>query len=100
VALTPAKDCASMVEVRAEIDRIDRELVALIAERMTYIDAAARIKQARDAVRDEDRKADVLAKVAAASRAMGAPEALTADLWDRMVEYSIAHEFVEFDAKS
>lgn len=89
-----------MVEVRAEIDRIDRELVALIAERMTYIDAAARIKQARDAVRDEDRKADVLAKVAAASRAMGAPEALTADLWDRMVEYSIAHEFVEFDAKS
>jgi isochorismate pyruvate lyase len=100
VAMISADDCRTMSEVRAGIDRIDRELVALIAARMGYIDAAARIKQSRGAVRDEDRKADVLAKVAAASADAGAPLALTAELWERMIEYSIAHELTRFDAKS
>src|ERR1043165_3394629 len=54
--------CADMTEVRAAIDAIDRRLVALIAERLHYIDEAARIKPRRDQVRDEPRIADVLAK--------------------------------------
>ena len=89
--------CAGMAEVRAGIDALDRRLVALIAERLSFIAAAARIKPDRAAVRDEWRKADVLAKVEDVSRALGVPADLTADLWERLVEYSIAHEFVVFD---
>ena len=33
-------DCADMHEVRAEIDRIDHELVDLIAQRFGYVDRA------------------------------------------------------------
>lgn len=86
-----------MAEVRAGIDALDRRLVALLAERLRYIAAAARIKSERGAVRDEWRKADVLAKVEAASRELGVPTDLSADLWERLVEYSIAHEFILFD---
>ncbi|MFC3713935.1 chorismate mutase [Sphingoaurantiacus capsulatus] len=89
-----------MAEVRAGIDALDRQLVTLMAERLGYIAAAARIKPERGAVRDEWRKADVLAKVKAASEAQGVPPELTADLWERMVEFSIAHEFVLFDRKN
>jgi isochorismate pyruvate lyase len=92
-----AEDCTTMGEVRAGIDALDRQLVTLLAERLKFIAAAARIKPDRATVRDEWRKADVLAKVEAASRELGVPGDLSADLWERLIEYSIAHEFVLFD---
>lgn len=95
--VTAPESCETMAEVRAGIDALDRQLVTLIAERLRYIAAAARIKPDRATVRDEWRKADVLAKVAATSAQLGVPAELTADLWERLVEYSIAHEFVLFD---
>lgn len=95
--VTAPADCTTMAEVRAGIDALDRELVTLFAQRLRYIAAAARIKPDRDLVRDEWRKADVLAKVAATSRDQGVPTDLTAQLWETLIEYSIAHEFVLFD---
>ena len=90
-------DCTTMAEVRAGVDQVDRELVALLARRFAYMDAAARIKTKRDAVRDEARKAEVIANVRAQARAAGLPEAPLAALWDRLVEASIAYEFEAFD---
>jgi isochorismate pyruvate lyase len=94
-----AEACTSMSDVRAEIDRIDRAVVALLAERMSFIEAAGRIKEQRCAVRDEARKADVLAKVTAEARRLGFPDSLAHAVYDVLVEGSIAHEFVVFDAK-
>eukprot|EP01037_Dinobryon_pediforme_P032470 gene32470-37425_t len=51
--ILPGPDCTTMIEVRAGVDQVDRELVALLARRFAYMDAAARIKPARTAVRDE-----------------------------------------------
>ena len=88
--------CADMTEVRAAIDAIDQRMVALIAERLHYIDEAARIKQSRDQVRDEARVADVLQKVEAEARRLGIdPEVVTA-AYRSLVEASIAHEMHEF----
>ena len=89
--------CRTMVEVRDGVDAVDRELVALLARRFGYMDAAARIKPARGDVRDEERKAKVIANVRAAARQNGIPEALIGELWETLVEGSIAHEFEEFD---
>lgn len=90
-------DCTTMAEVRAGVDRVDRELVALLARRFAYMDAAARIKSERGAVRDEARKAQVIANVRAHVRAAGLPEQPLAELWDGLVEASIAYEFEAFD---
>jgi isochorismate pyruvate lyase len=38
-------ECADMSHVRAEIDRIDDELVDLIAQRFSYVDRAWQIKK-------------------------------------------------------
>ena len=96
----PPADCRSMAEVRHGVDRLDEQIVALLAERFRYMDAAARIKPARDAVRDEWRKADVLSKVSARAKKESAPVDRIALLYDSLVESSIAHEFEGFDLRS
>ena len=88
-----------MTEVRAEIDALDRRVVALIAERLHYIDEAARLKPRRDQVRDEARIADVLAKVSAEARRLGCDPAVVTTAFRALVEASIAHEFAAFDRK-
>lgn len=95
----PGPDCTTMIEVRAGVDQVDRELVALLARRFAYMDAAARIKPARVAVRDEVRKAQVIANVRAEARAAGLPEDALAALWDQLVEISITHELAAFDRR-
>jgi isochorismate pyruvate lyase len=88
-----------MAEVRAGVDHVDRALIALLAQRFAYMDAAARIKPERGAVRDEGRKAQVIANACAEARAAGIPESVIADLWERLVEASIAYELVAFDRR-
>ncbi len=90
-------DCKTMDEVRDGVDRLDREIVALLGERFRYMDAAARIKPDREAVRDEWRKADVLAKVEAVAASAGAPMQRIVLLYESLVEASIAYEFERFD---
>jgi isochorismate pyruvate lyase len=91
------EDCQTMIDVRAGVDALDRELVALLARRFGYMRAAARIKPSRDAVRDEARKASVIAAAIAEAEAHGIPGDVVADIWERLVEGSIAYEFGEWD---
>jgi isochorismate pyruvate lyase len=90
-------DCRDMRQVRAGVDEIDRALVALIARRQGYMDAAARIKPSRAAVRDEARIQQVLDNVRAEAEAEGLSWAIAEPVWRLMMERCIAHEFEEFD---
>lgn len=86
-----------MVEVRAGVDALDRDLIALLARRFGYMDAAARIKPGRDQVRDEGRKAQVIANARAAAAQAGIPDDAVGDIWERLVEASIAYELAAWD---
>jgi isochorismate pyruvate lyase len=92
-------DCTTMAEVRAGVDQLDRELVALLARRFAYMDAAARIKPERGHVRDEGRKAQVIANARAEAARLGVPEEVVGDLWEQLVEASIAYELAAFDRR-
>lgn len=91
--------CTTMAEVRAGVDALDLQLVALLARRFGYMDAAARIKPERGMVRDEGRKAQVIANAAAEGARLGIPPAIIATLWDQLVEASIAYELEAFDRR-
>src|ERR1700761_3644596 len=98
----PRKDpeaCQTMADVREGVDALDRALVALLAERQRYMDAAARIKADRRAVRDEARIEDVVAKVKAEARRVGLSEAIAEPVWRTLIERCIAHEFEAWDAR-
>jgi isochorismate pyruvate lyase len=93
----PAGDCQSMNDVRREIDRLDRALVKLLAERLTYIERAGHIKTDRTKVRDEARINDVLDKVKAACAKEGFPDTIAEPVWRTLMNGCIAHEFDVFD---
>lgn len=93
----PADQCATMQEVRAGVDALDRELVGLLARRFAFMRAAARIKTDRQAVRDEARKAAVIAAASEEAMRLGAPAERIAALWEALVESSIAYEFEHWD---
>lgn len=92
-------DCTTMAEVRAGVDQLDRDLVALLARRFAYMDAAARIKPERGHVRDEARKAQVIDQARAEAVRLGVPEHVVAELWETLVEASIAYELAAFDRR-
>ena len=77
--------CDSLAEVRFHIDRIDREIVALLAERGRYVLDAARFKTSEEAVRASDRVEQVIAKVRANAERYGADPAIVETVYRSMI---------------
>ena len=86
-----------MADVRAEVDRIDQLLIALIAERQGYMSEAARIKQDREKVYDEARIEDVVSKVKSRAKATGLSVKIAEPVWRELIKQCIAFEFEEWD---
>lgn len=96
-ARTDPSTCKTMAEVRQGVDALDRALVALIAERQRYMEAAARIKPDRDTVHDDARIEDVVSKVLAAAQAHHLSPDIAEPVWRTLIDRCIAHEFVVYD---
>ena len=96
-AMIEPRHCMTMADVRAGVDDIDRQLATLLTTRFAFMAAAARIKEERSAVRDEGRKAQVIAN--ARANAEGYPPDVAARIWDVIVEESIAYELERFDGR-
>ncbi len=90
-------ECQSMAEVRQGVAALDRALVALMAERQRYMDAAARIKPDRDAVFDQARIDDVVAKVLAAAEVHRLAPDIAEPVGRLLNDRCIAHEFATSD---
>ncbi len=94
---TPSQDCQTMDQVRAGVDALDRALVALLAERQGYMDAAARIKTDRKVVHDQARIDQVVANVLGHAAKAGLDAAIAEPVWRLLIERSIAHELKAWD---
>jgi glutamate racemase len=68
--------CRTLGEVRENIDRIDRDLVRLMAERGRYVHEAARFKATPDQVEDPKRIEAIVARV----RGIAAEQGLSAEV--------------------
>ncbi len=87
-----ASECASMDDVRAEIDRIDRALVDLVAERFTYVDRAWQLKAAPEEAVVPWRIQQVVDRVRARAAEKGLPPELAEALWRQMIGWFIQYE--------
>ena len=93
MALNPR--CTSLDDVRSNIDRIDRQLVALIAERGAFVRQAAAFKKTAAEVPAPQRVAQVLAHVRALAGESGADPAVVEATWRAMIGAFIEAERVE-----
>ncbi len=87
-----AKECHDMSEVRAEIDRIDVELVELISQRFAYVDRAWQLKADPGDAYVPWRIQQVIDKVKAHAKDRGLPPELTEALWRQMIGWFVQYE--------
>ncbi len=85
-------ECADMGQVRDEIDRIDAELVDLIAERFGYVDRAWQLKNNPAEAVVPWRIQQVIDKVKARATEKGLPPQLTEALWRQMIGWFVQYE--------
>jgi isochorismate pyruvate lyase len=88
--MKPPAECQSLIDVRTEIDRIDREILALVGRRAGYVHAAARFKETEEAVAAPERQAAVFRT----RREWAREEDLDPDFIERLYRELIAY-FVE-----
>jgi isochorismate pyruvate lyase len=86
-----------MTEIREQIDRMDRELVPLMAERLAYVAQAAQFKETRADVVVPWRVEDVVAKAKSHAQACGMDLVAIEAMYRALVAASIAHEEREWD---
>ena len=86
-------DCGDMGEVRAEIDRIDRGLIDLMAERFGYVERAWQIKLGQKQEANVPwRNQQVIDKVRSRAGERGLPPDLAEALWRQMIGWFIQYE--------
>jgi nicotinamidase-related amidase/chorismate mutase len=99
IDMQPPVECSdSLDRVRANIDRVDRQIVALLAQRGGYVKDAARFKTDRAAVKAPDRVEQVIAKVTALALELDANPAIVERVYRVMIEAFIAAELEEHAA--
>lgn len=91
--------CESLEEVRANIDRIDDEIIKLIAERGTYVVQASSFKKSEDGVKAPDRVEQVIAKVRSKADEYGANADMVEALYREMISRFVNMEMDEFKKK-
>jgi isochorismate pyruvate lyase len=79
------KCCASLGEVRDNIDRLDRQIIALMAERGRYVAEAGRFKADPAAVSAPARVEAIIAKVKAIARDEGLAESVAERSYRAMI---------------
>lgn len=86
------EQCETMEDVRAGVDALDQELVALLATRQGYMEAAARIKPAASDVRVTWRIEQVVENVLVECSKTGLSTRIAEPVWRLLIEECIRHE--------
>lgn len=89
-------ECANIDDVRAEIDRINQDVIALIGKRFQYVQAAAKFKTSTESVKAPERFTAMLRQ----RRHWAEQEGLSPDaiekLYSDLVEYFISEEMTKW----
>ncbi len=90
------KECSSLEEVRAEIDKLDDQIVELLAERNAYIHQAVKFKQTVEEVKAKDRVKEVLERVRHKALQLGMSPNMITSLYSKMIDDMVESEIEEF----
>ena len=85
-------ECETKDDVRVEIDRVDRALIELFAERHGYVTRMAEIKTDPHEANDPTRIAGVVAKVRERALALDLDEDQAELMWRTLIDWNINYE--------
>ncbi len=87
-------DCQNMADIRVEIDRLDRQVIALLGERFAYVKAASKFKTSETDVKAPERVQAMLQQ----RRAWAEEAGLSADVIEKLYR-DLVNYFIEEEAK-
>ena len=88
--------CNSLDQVRENIDRIDDNIIKLIAERGGYVAQASKFKKNEEGVKDKSRVEKVIQKVREKAQLYGANPDMVEALYREMISRFVKMEMNEF----
>lgn len=94
--MSTAEPSHAIEDIRASIDHVDREIVALLAQRGRLVHQAARFKKTADDVKAPQRVEQVIARVRALSEEMGADPFVVERVYRTMISAFIDAELAEY----
>lgn len=87
-------ECTNLFDIRAEIDRVDRDIIAAFGQRFDYVKAAAKFKTSEASVNAADRFAAMLEQ----RREWAVAEGLNPDVIEKLYRDLVTH-FIEEEMK-
>ncbi|WP_414621219.1 isochorismate lyase [Calothrix sp. CCY 0018] len=87
-------DCKNMSDIRAEIDKLDRQLIELIGKRFAYVKAASKFKTSETSVKAPERFQAMLKQ----RRVWAEEEGLNGNAIEKMYRDLVNH-FIEEEMK-
>ncbi|NJN84617.1 MAG: chorismate mutase family protein [Caldilineaceae bacterium] len=93
-------ECNTIEEIRAEIDRIDRQLLSLLGERFGYVKAITRFKKTEEDVRAPQRYQAVLTQRRAWAEDEGLDPDVIEQIYKDLIAYFIAEELKDLPKAS
>ena len=92
-------ECRDMQDIRAEIDRIDQEVIRLLGQRFQYVQAASQFKTSKTSVRAPERFKAMLEQRRVWAREAGLDPDVIASLYRDLVNYFIEEEMKKWQAE-
>lgn len=93
-------ECLNMQEIRLEIDRIDRKIIAAFGERFEYVKAASKFKTSETSVKAPERFKSMLQQRRIWAEEEGLNPDVIEKLYQDLVNYFIQEELKHWQAKS
>jgi isochorismate pyruvate lyase len=90
--MKPPDRCENLDEIREGMDALDHQIIALIAQRVAYVRAAAKFKSSADAVAAPERVQAVLTTRRAWAEQAGLDGTTIESLYRELVAYCISEE--------
>lgn len=88
--------CTTLEEVRNEIDKVDQEIIELIAKRKDMVKHASTFKHSVEEIKAQDRVDDVLNKVRHQALTLSLSPNLIAEIYQRMIDDMVETEIAQF----
>ncbi|MCK9414302.1 MAG: chorismate mutase [Prolixibacteraceae bacterium] len=85
-------ECTSKEEIRAEIDRLDRQIIDLFAERLQYVRAIVKFKQTADDIVAKARYDEVISSRGQWAAEKGLSAEVFESIYCKLLNYSICEE--------
>jgi len=90
------EECQSLEEVRQYIDRLDDQIVELIAARNGYVKQAAKFKHSLEEIKGKERMEAVMDRVRMRAMEFGVSPNLLSKLYTIMIDEMVEAEIAEF----